>query len=84
LGLFRPRPIPESAFDAASGHHYVLARRGRLLTAAGRDVAVQAGMYSSLLRRFLAPRDVGAINDHNFRRARQFFQPSLPLTAFAA
>lgn len=83
VGLFRPRPVSEGSYDAASQRHYVLARRGRLLAATGRDLRLQAGTYSTVVRRFLDPGDIAGLNQHNYWRARGFFRRPAPLTDYA-
>ena len=69
--------------DAAAMHHYVLARRRRVLGRSGRHIPVgPSGIYSDLLGRFLAARDLEALVDHNFRRARSLFATGEPLSSF--
>lgn len=69
--------------DAAAMHHYVLARRRRVLGRSGRHAPVgPGGLYSDLLGRVLLPRDLESLVDHNFRRARLFFGPTTPLSLF--
>ena len=81
VGCFSARPT-WGPVDAAALHHYVLARRRRVLGRSGRHAAVGAGTYSDLLGRFLLPRDLEALVEHNFRRARAFFAGALPLSRF--
>ncbi|MBI2077524.1 MAG: hypothetical protein HYT80_04010 [Euryarchaeota archaeon] len=83
LGAFRWRSLA-AAIDAAASHHYVLARRGRILDRAGRVRKLQASNYSDLLRAFLRPGDVGALTSHNFLRARALLSRPAPLSRFAS
>jgi hypothetical protein len=81
VGCFSPRSS-WGPLDAAALHHYVLARRRRLLGRSGHHAPVGPGTYSELLGRFLLPRDLAALVEHNFRRARMLFGGSLPLSRF--
>lgn len=81
VGCFRPA-ARLGPLDAAALHHYVLACRGRMLDRAGRARAVPPGAYSDLVGRFFHARDRALLTQHNFLRARAFFEPSPPLSRF--
>lgn len=82
VGVYAPPPIAQRPWDAAATHHYVLARRQRILSRAGRPRPVGRGVYSDLLGQFLDASDVQAIGTHNFRRVRALLARPPPLTAF--
>ena len=84
LGAFRWRSLVAAALDAAASHHYVLARRGRILDRAGRIRHLHATAYSDLLRTFLRPGDVSGLTSHNFLRARALLSRPAPLARFAS
>lgn len=82
VGAYAPPRIAERPWDAAGAHHYVLARRRRILSRSGRPRSAQGGVYSDLLHQFLDASDVQALGTHNFRRVRTLLARPPPLTAF--
>lgn len=84
VGVFTPRALTWGRAELAARHHYVLARRGRLLTPGGRHRRVEGPEYSPLLRGWVGPAHVARLASHNFLQARRLLTPPGALDAFTA
>lgn len=82
IGAFTPRALAWGPATLAGLHHYVLARRGRVLQPHGAQVRLDAPEYSPFLRRWIDPIDARALASHNLARAQQILTPSARLDAF--